>query len=85
MIGETISVIIPCYNAEETIERSIRSVCEQHCAERIELIIVDDGSTDSSAEKIKVSTPPGFPENRKCVQICISGKQRARRSCELRT
>lgn len=42
-----ISVIIPCYNAEEYIDASIRSVYEQGCSD-IELIIINDGSTDQS-------------------------------------
>lgn len=45
---DLISIIIPCYNSEKTIERCIRSVLEQ--SYKIwELIIVDDGSTDSSS------------------------------------
>lgn len=42
-----ISIIIPLYNKEPIIERSISSVLSQSFAD-IELIIVDDGSTDSS-------------------------------------
>ena len=47
-----ISVIIPLYNKEEFIERTLRSVFEQDI-ENWECIIVDDGSTDSSMEKVK--------------------------------
>lgn len=46
-----VSVIIPCYNGEKFIERSIRSVMEQDYRD-IELIVVDDGSTDRSKEII---------------------------------
>lgn len=46
-----VSVIIPCYNGEKHISRSIASVYEQNYP-RIELIIVDDGSTDKSSEII---------------------------------
>ena len=48
-----VSVIIPCYNGEKFIERSIRSVMEQDYRD-IELIVVDDGSTDRSKEIILV-------------------------------
>lgn len=41
------SVIIPLYNKFDTIERSIRSVWSQSCT-NYELIVVDDGSSDSS-------------------------------------
>lgn len=44
-----ISVIIPLYNKENCIERTIKSVLNQSFRE-FELIIVDDGSTDKSAE-----------------------------------
>lgn len=43
-----ISVIIPCYNSEDWIEETIKSVSRQSAAD-IEIIVVDDGSTDGSA------------------------------------
>ncbi|MBZ6388548.1 MULTISPECIES: glycosyltransferase [Pantoea] len=42
-----ISVIVPVYNAENSIIRCVESVLAQREA-RVELILVDDGSTDSS-------------------------------------
>lgn len=48
---EKVSVIIPCYNGEKFIDRSIKSIYIQEYPE-IELIVVDDGSTDNSKEKI---------------------------------
>ena len=43
-----LSVIIPCYNEETTIEEIIRQVQATGRAE--EIIVVDDGSTDGSRE-----------------------------------
>lgn len=42
-----ISVIIPCYNSEETIQKCLQSVIEQ-TYKVFEIIIIDDGSTDKT-------------------------------------
>lgn len=47
-----ISVIIPLYNKEPIIERSLRSVLLQD-HDDFEVIIVDDGSTDGSADVVR--------------------------------
>ena len=47
-----ISVIMPIYNDEEKIYDSINSVLSQSLTD-IELICVDDGSTDNSLRMIK--------------------------------
>ena len=46
------SVIIPAYNAEKFIVRSIKSVLDQNYTD-FELIIVDDGSTDGTKGQIE--------------------------------
>lgn len=48
-----ISVIIPVYNCEKYLEKSISSLLNQTIFNRIEFIFVDDGSTDKSYEIIK--------------------------------
>ena len=47
-----ISIIIPCYNCEKTIEQTLRSVIKQDFSD-YEIVLVDDGSTDNSMEIIE--------------------------------
>ena len=47
-----VSVIIPVYNVENYIEKCLNSVLNQTLKE-IEIIIVNDGSKDSSKQKIE--------------------------------
>lgn len=44
-----ISLIIPCYNAEFSLEKCLKSVIEQDYP-TLEIIIIDDGSTDNSSK-----------------------------------
>ena len=45
-----VSVIVPAYNAEMTIEKTIADILAQSYQD-FELIIIDDGSTDNTAER----------------------------------
>lgn len=51
-----VSVVIPCYNHENFVKDCIQSVIDQ-TYENIELIIIDDGSKDSSVEIIQKMIP----------------------------
>ena len=42
-----VSVILPVFNGEPTITRAVRSILSQTLSD-IELIVVDDGSTDGT-------------------------------------
>lgn len=43
-----ISIIIPLFNSEKTIESTLNSVLQQTINEKFEIIVVNDGSTDNS-------------------------------------
>ena len=49
---EKVSIIIPVYNCAKYIEKTINSIKKQTYS-NIEVILIDDGSTDDSLEKCK--------------------------------
>ena len=53
-----ISVVIPLYNAERYIKNTLDSVCQQTVKD-IEIIVIDDGSTDNGAEVCR-----NYPDSR---------------------
>ena len=54
-----LTVAIPCYNSEEYMEKSIRSALNG--GEKVEVLIIDDGSTDSTL-KIAKKYEKKFPD-----------------------
>lgn len=50
MEKDLISIIVPVYNVEAYLDRCMESILKQ-TYERLEIILVDDGSTDSSGKK----------------------------------
>lgn len=48
-----VSIVIPIFNMDSTIERSLKSIQQQDYS-NIEIILVDDGSTDNTLSKCKV-------------------------------
>jgi glycosyltransferase involved in cell wall biosynthesis len=52
MSGPLVSVVIPAYNSERFVDEAIDSVLRQS-HQRIEVIVVDDGSTDGTAARVR--------------------------------
>jgi glycosyltransferase involved in cell wall biosynthesis len=57
VIEELVSIVIPCYNESEVIEETVKQLilfCAEITGLRIELIFVDDGSSDNTRELLRV-------------------------------
>lgn len=67
-----ISVIIPAYNCESFVGRCIESLLNQHAAE-LDIIVVNDGSTDNTAEVLEK-----YNDNIRVFTIKNSGSSAAR-------
>ncbi|MGH6809319.1 MAG: glycosyltransferase family 2 protein [Ensifer adhaerens] len=73
-----LAIIISCFNYEQYVERAIRSVVAQ-CRDDCELIVVDDGSTDSSWDVISSSGVTAFRINNSGARLaCLFGLDRTR-------
>lgn len=71
-----LSFIIPVYNTEEYIEKCVNSVVGYKWMHKVEVIIIDDGSTDSSPEVC--DSIANRYDNVKCLHICNGGLSNAR-------
>ncbi len=73
MYTPTISVLIPCYNAERTIQETISSVLAQTFTD-FELLVINDGSTDGTMSVLEQITD----DRLKVVSFENSGPQKSR-------
>ena len=67
----SISVVIPLYNKERFIKETLNSVFNQTFLD-YEIIIVDDGSTDSSGKIVKILCKN--KKNTTLISCSISGR-----------
>lgn len=53
-----LTVVMPAYNERDTIERAVAGVFAANVADSLELVIVDDGSTDGTRELLRETAWP---------------------------
>lgn len=74
-IKRTVSVIIPCFNVEKWIDRCLFTVIEQSLGlENIEIICVDDCSTDDTVKKL-YEWEEKYPDSFVIVESEVNGRQ----------
>jgi cellulose synthase/poly-beta-1,6-N-acetylglucosamine synthase-like glycosyltransferase len=59
-MGGPVSVIVPAYNEAVGIDRCVRSLLDTHHRGPLEVIVVDDGSTDDTAAIVRRLLRPGL-------------------------
>lgn len=72
-----VSVVIPCYNSESSIIRTLSSVFSQTTAIH-EVIVIDDGSTDRSCQMIQDFRKQHNAKNLKLIKQANAGPAAAR-------
>lgn len=76
-----VSIIIPAYNAERSIEKCICSALDQkYLKENYEVLAVDNNSTDNTASIIKSCTDAGYileKDRQNCFAACNTGARHA--------
>ena len=81
MSSPLVSVVIPAYNHQKFIGPAVDSVLGQSCAD-LELIVVDDGSTDRTGEIVRSYTDPRisyyYQENQDAYNTINRGMSLAR-------
>jgi glycosyltransferase involved in cell wall biosynthesis len=74
-----VSVIIPTYNAEKTIAQNLLALVKQQCPSQYEIIVVDDGSNDSTAKIVeKMIEDFGNPKKVRLIRSNHRGPAAAR-------
>ena len=66
---ETVSIILIAYNAAPVIEKTLASILNQDCS-NFELILVDNGSEDTTYKKMKIAAGEYITSKRKDENAC---------------
>lgn len=69
-ITESISILIPARNEESTIAQAVKTACDQQGLKDFEVIVLDDDSTDKTAEIVNQ-----LAHNDSRIQLIRSGEQ----------
>jgi poly-beta-1,6-N-acetyl-D-glucosamine synthase len=73
-----VSVIVPVYNGKKTLGLCLKALCEQNYPQEwIEIIVVDNGSTDGTAEVFQLASQQPFRGQMHWVSIAGRGKSYA--------
>ena len=72
-MNEPVTIVVPAYNEEKNIGEAVTSLARSRHEGGVELVVVDDGSTDNTAEVIKSLKLP----NVRLVQVPNGGKANA--------
>src|SRR3989338_2546973 len=49
----SISIIVPCFNEESTVNKTVRSILDfDYPQDKLSIILVDDGSTDGTKQQL---------------------------------
>ncbi|MBL4558084.1 MAG: glycosyltransferase family 2 protein [Rhodobacteraceae bacterium] len=48
--SKRLTIVVPCFNAADTLPSLVEAIAESECASEWQVILVDDGSTDATAD-----------------------------------
>ena len=77
MTARKLSVVVPCFNEERSLETIVeRVLAADRCGLALEIVIVDDGSSDRSVEVMKSTCRPNIPRSPRWNTASTAAKAR---------